>query len=128
MVIGNVMRRMMEAFSTFGYKQGMDEISCDEQILNSLGNDAYHDYFQNLMYRLLLNGDSHMEEKVKSLTDPLFASTVSETEKIRTAKDIICFMYLLNKPHVEAHLKEIPTAVSIIQLWCSDILIEVGAS
>lgn len=128
MVIGNVMRRMMEAFSTFEYKQGMDEISCDEQILNSLGNDVYHDYFQNLMYRLLLNGDSHMEEKVKSLTDPLFASTVSENEKIRTAKDIICFMYLLNKPHVEAHLKEIPTAVSIIQSWCSDILIEVGAS
>lgn len=128
MVIGNVMRRTMEAFSTFEYKQGMDEISCDEQILNSLGNNAYHDYFQNLMYRLLLNGDSHMEEKVKSLTYPLFTSTVSEAEKIRMAKDIICFIYLLNKPHVEAHLKEIPTAVSTIQSWCSDILIGVGAS
>lgn len=127
MVIGNVMRRMMEAFSTFEYKQGMDEISCDEQILKSLGNAIYHDYFQNLMYRLLLNGDSHMEEKVKSLTDPLFTSTVSEAEKTRTAKDIICFMFLLNRLHVEAHLKEIPTAVSTIQSWCSDILNEVEA-
>ena len=128
MVIGNVMRRTMEAFSTFEYKQGMDEISCDEQILNSLGNIVYHDYFQNLMYRLLLNGDSHMEERVKSLTDPLFATNVSEAEKTRTAKDIICFMYLLNKPHVEAHLKDIPTAIPTIQSWCNDILAIVGVT
>lgn len=126
MVIGNVMRRMLEAFSTFEYKQGIAKISCDETILDSLGNKTYRDYFQNLMYRLLLNGESHMEESVKSLTDPTFASYISLEEKRRTAKDILCFVALLNKAHVEAHLKAIPTAMASIDDWCNQILQDNG--
>lgn len=81
MVIGNVIRRILEAFSIFEYKQGIDKLSCDEKILNSLGNKIYHNYFQNIMYRLLLNGESHMEERIKSLTDLTFASNVFSEEK-----------------------------------------------
>lgn len=33
------------------------------------------------MYRLLLNGESHMEERIKSLTDLTFASNVFSEEK-----------------------------------------------
>lgn len=116
MVIGNVMRRTLEAFSTFEYKQGIDIMSCDETILNSLGNKIYHDYFQNIKYRLLLNEDSHMEERIKSLTDPTFASNVSSEEKERTAKDIMCVMALLNRSHIQAHLKDISDADSEITI------------
>ena len=33
MVIGNIMRQVLEAFSTFEYKQGIQAVSTDETIL-----------------------------------------------------------------------------------------------
>ena len=38
MVIGNIMRRALEAFSTFEYKKGIDKISCDHGILAIMEN------------------------------------------------------------------------------------------
>ncbi|MCE5343166.1 MAG: AAA family ATPase, partial [Eubacteriales bacterium] len=120
--IGNIMRRALEAFSTFEYRRGMDEISCDETILSSMGNQIYHDYFQNLMYRLILNGESHMYERIKSLSDPSFASYMTYEAKQKTAKDILCLIYLLNRAHIEAHLSSIPEAMIYIEKWCDDII------
>ena len=122
LVIGNVMRRALEAFSTFEYKKGIDSISCDQEILASLGEPKYSTYFENLMYRLILNGESHTEERVRNLHDQYFFSATSETEKIRTAKDVLCLMRLLNKQHVEAHLCGIPNATQKIDGWCQNIL------
>ncbi len=121
-VIGNVMRRALEAFSTFEYKKGIDKISCDHGILALMGDQKYSEYFENLMYRLVLNGESHSEERVRNLIDPHFFNTTTETEKIRTAKDILCFIRLLNKKHIESHLCEIPNAVQKIDGWCQGIL------
>lgn len=122
MIIGNVMRRTLETFSTFIYRKGIDTISCDEDILASLGRDEYKVYFQNLMYRLVLNGESHMEERTRTIVDADFFSVLSSAEKQRTAKDIICFLYLLNPNHIKAHLNDIDDAVTNITTWCSDIL------
>ena len=58
------------------------------------------------MYRIVLNNGSHRKEQVAS-TDINFFSVISEVEKRRTAKEIICFMYLLNKEHVLAHLRDL---------------------
>ena len=55
LVIGNIMRQMLEAFSTFQYKKGFDDISTDQSILALLPEDVYKTYFENLMYRLILN-------------------------------------------------------------------------
>ena len=58
--IGNIMRKVMEAYGTFVYKKGMSELSTNEQILAGLNiNDKK--YFENLMYRLVLNTGSHMQ-------------------------------------------------------------------
>lgn len=122
LVIGNVMRRALEAFSTFEYKRGIDSISCDQEILSSLGDAKYSSYFENLMYRLVLNGESHTEERVRNLYDQYFFSTTSETEKIRTAKDVLCLLRLLNRQHIEAHLCGIPNATHKIDGWCQNIL------
>lgn len=122
MVIGNVMRRALEAFATFEYKKGIDTVSCDESILDSLGNPVFHDYFQNLMYRILLNGESHMEERVKSLSDPTLASNATEENKTKAAKDVLCMIYLLNKAHVKAHLANETNAVEKIEVWCQEII------
>ena len=54
LIVGDSMRRVMEAFSTFVYKKGIAEISSDDTILQQIGDKDYIDYFKNLMYRLVL--------------------------------------------------------------------------
>ena len=121
LTIGNSMRRVLEAFSTFIYRKGIREISCDEVILQEIEDQDYRDYFKNLMYRLVLNGDSHMEERIKSMEDIDYLNYLSVDERRRTAQEVICFIYLLNKQHVMAHLKDKKDVERNIQKWCEDI-------
>lgn len=115
-LIGNIMRQVLEAFSTFEYKKGIAEVSTDSNIINKLDVE-YQDYFRNLMYRLILNGGSHKEEEVRSgILD--FFTVISDDEKVRTARDILCFMYLLNDMHVIAHLGNIREELN---KWCDEI-------
>lgn len=117
-VIGNIMRQVLEAFATFVYKKGIESISTDEEILACMSVE-HKTYFKNLMYRLVLNGGSHTEEQARSL-DIDFFSVITEEEKQRTAKEIVSFIYLLNKSHIKAHLGEVSVEV---ESWCEEIKI-----
>lgn len=126
LVIGNIMRQVLEAFSTFQYKQGFETVSTNENILKLLPNNIFKNYFKNLMYRLVLNNGSHKFEQTVSMSDMNFSSVISDSEKKRTAKDILCFIYLLNKEHILAHLsdiriKEKENVESKLTEWCNDI-------
>ena len=125
--IGNTMRRTLEAFSTFVYKKGIEEISTCDEIIQVLRKEdiRYGEYFKSLMYRLVLNGESHSEERVRTMMDDNdFFETLTLEEKQRTAKDIICFIYLLNPLHVAAHLNDSKKAnyQSVIEGWCDKII------
>ena len=127
LVIGNIMRRMLEAFATFEYRKGIDEISCDQTIL-SIITEGKRDYFENLMYRLILNGESHLEERTKSLTDNNFFATITAEEKKRTAKDVLCLMYLLNSNHIKAQFYAMKDDIGVdviedIEKWLNAIAI-----
>lgn len=115
-VIGNIMRQALEAFATFEYKKGIIEVSTDETILSRMCPE-HKSYFKNLMYRIVLNNGSHREEQTQSLGID-FLSVISETEKRRTAQEIICFIYLLNKEHMLAHLGNVS---STLDRWCNEI-------
>ena len=119
-VIGNIMRQVLEAFATFVYKKGIEDISTDDAVLSTI-DKKYRDYFENLMYRLVLHGGSHREEQAKNLKIDFF-SLISEEEKKRTAKDIISFIYLLNPQHIISHLPDVDK--STLDKWCNDILSE----
>jgi hypothetical protein len=121
LVIGNMMRQALEAFSTFEYKKGIEAVSTDVQILGLLPEPEYVSYYKNLMYRLVLHGGSHKEEQIKAMKDFHFFSLISETEKKRTAKDVLCFIYLLNKRHLLEHLKDSGNIEPELQSWCQDI-------
>lgn len=121
LVIGNMMRQALEAFSTFEYKKGIEDVSTDVQILGLLPEPEYVSYYKNLMYRLVLHGGSHKEEQIKTMKDFQFFSLISETEKKRTAKDVLCFIYLLNKRHLLEHLKECRNVEIELKSWCQDI-------
>lgn len=118
--IGNAMRRVLEAFSTFNYQKSIEKVSCDKNVLSALGN--YSIYFENLMYRLVLHGESHYEEQVYSIHDGNnFYKFISESEKKQTAKNIICFMFLLNSTHLIAYLQDEKDSINNIKLWVNNI-------
>ena len=115
-IIGNIMRQALEAFATFEFKKGIEAVSTDEIILAKMCNE-HKSYFKNLMYRIVLNNGSHREEQTRSMEID-FLSVISEAEKRRTAKEIICFIYLLNKTHLLAHLGDVSIT---IDKWCEEI-------
>ena len=115
------MRQVMEAFGTFLYKEGIVEISKNEKILKLLNDNEYIAYYRNLMYRLVLHGGSHKEEQVLAMDGFDFFNYISDEEKLRTAKDVLCFIYLLNRVHVLQHLKKYSSAESDLDAWCCEI-------
>ena len=116
--IGNKMRRMVEAFSTFCYRKSIENVVHDRNILSRL--EMYSDYFENRMYRLLLHGESHFEEQIYNFHDAInLYEFFSPEEKMKTARDILCFMFLLNEEHVKAYL---PHAEQKLVSWRNSIL------
>ena len=109
--IGNNMRKVLEAFGTFNYQCGIEDIARDEVIVANLSPEQQM-YFENLMYRLVLHCESHAEDKTKALD---FFSCISEKEKQKTAKDILSLLYLLNKAHLQKYLEK--GQVEIIKQW-----------
>lgn len=122
LVIGNSMRRVMEAYGTFMYKKGIEKLSTAPDIKKNL-EGPFADHFENLMYRLVLHGGSHNEERVKSMISDDFFDYISSDEKIRTAKEILVFLYLLDEQHVVEHLKsEINEDVRAdLEIWKNEI-------
>ena len=120
-VIGNMMRQTLEAFATFQYKKGIVDVSTDPEILALLPGSEYQSYYKNLMYRLVLHGGSHKEEQIKAMKDYDFFSLISKNEKKRTAKEVLCFIYLLNSHHVLRHLQEIKDVETTLITWCDEI-------
>ena len=116
--IGNIMRQVMEAFATFEYKKGIDSVSTDDSILAVMESEADRIHYKNLMYRIVLNEGSHRYDQTRNMQMDFFAM-ISETERRRTAKEILCFMYLLNKPHMKAHLGD--QNCGVIETWCEEI-------
>ncbi|MDP0506068.1 MAG: hypothetical protein Q7K47_02450 [Fusobacterium sp. JB019] len=70
------------------------------------------------MYKLFLHGESHFEELIKNDLEMTFYEEISLEEKIKISKDIISFMYLLNKNHILSYLKD---KNEIIDKWCLEI-------
>lgn len=114
--IGNMMRRVLEAFSTFTFKLGISEISLDEKALELLPDEGTKTYYKNLMYRLVLDNESHSMDNVRGVPELGFFSYLSPNEKRQTAKDVLCFIYYLNEAHLISHL---PKAKSDLEKWCS---------
>ena len=118
LIIGNITRRLFEAFSTFMFKEGIEKVSLNESVLSLITDQHKREYFQNSMYRLVLHTESHSQEAVQGAPETSFYSHISRAEKQRTTKDILCFMYSVNEVHVLSH---IPQAKSNILTWMASI-------
>lgn len=119
LTIGNHMRRVLEAFSTFSYKKGIEEISTKEEILDLLPNERLKKHFENLMYRLALNNESHFNNTARFFPQTDFFPYLSDEEKQRMAKELLVFLFVLNEQHIKSHL---PNATSDIVSWKNEII------
>ena len=98
---GNVMRRVVEAFSSFCYNMKFEEMMCRDGVLKAVP-DEKRTYYENFMCRLALNGESHMEERVYDLNTitPYF----TKQEKVQTAKSLLLFLSYINEEHLSCYL------------------------
>lgn len=51
LTIGNTIRRVLETFSTFTFKEGPDKVSLNHRVLALIADQRKREYFQNSMYR-----------------------------------------------------------------------------
>lgn len=58
------------------------------------------------MYRLVLDNESHFNENIQGAPEMSFFSHLSSDDIQRTAKDILCFIYRLNKEYILSHLPD----------------------
>ncbi len=101
-VIGNVMRRVLEAYGSFNYGVGMDRLFRDAELRGRFGN--LEEMLSNAMYRLALNDDSHMQEKVFSLNSTFSFERYGYEERKALAKCVLLALHLLDAEHVKKQL------------------------
>ena len=110
--IGNLMRRMMEAFSSFCYNESFEKMVRNEKVL-SLIPKVKRSYYENFMGRLTLNTESHMAESIYTLDS--ITTCFTKDEKVQTAKSVLLFLLYVNKPHLSAYLDS--AQIATIEGW-----------
>ena len=113
--IGNKMRKVLEAYFSFNYANGYTNEKCLDIVLK---DSDKKEYFKNTVLRLLLNGESHSEERVKAMN--YNSEFVSETEKQRVAKDVLCLLYTIDINHLKFVLKQQDVSRQI-EKWLEEI-------
>ena len=73
------------------------------------------------MYRLVLNNESHFQDLIRSAPETMLWGHLSVDEKKRMAKDVLCFIYQINKLHLISHLNELPNVKIVLDSWCREI-------
>ena len=88
-----------------------------DKIIECLAKEMQKEYFKNTVLRLLLNGESHSKERVKAMK--YNCELVSETEKQRVARDVLCLLYSIDSNHLEFVLSK--DASRQIESWLKEI-------
>ena len=119
--IGNVMRRVLEAFSTFNYQKGISELSSNEVLLSeSIDDREERELLKSHMYRLLLNGESHYSDKIYGITERDREVLLTIKQKIQTARFVLVLLYSLNPIHLKYQINNLDQ--TILERWKSDLI------
>lgn len=81
--IGNKMRRMEEAYSSFIFNNNFERLLHNDSFLQKVP-ESKRTFFKSLMSRLILNTESHTEEMIYDMHD--FTPMFEEEEIRKTAK------------------------------------------
>jgi len=115
--IGNVMRKAVEAFTTFQYNTGITEVLQNKDVLANITDNNQKDYFKRRMFKLMFNEDSHTENAVKNYSNKSSLEFYGPDEKQKLAKEILAFIYLVNETHIKLYFKDNKEAINNIKKW-----------
>lgn len=113
--IGNKMRRVAEAISTFLYKCGFESMLKKEKLLNSLTIERQKHY-RNTLFRLVFHGMSHSSDKIKNFNP--FYEAFSPLEIRKIARSFLLFLADTHEHHISSFL--VPNQIRIIKEWESE--------
>ncbi len=117
--IGNAIRRLLEAYSSFNYKETMDKFLSKADYIGKIKDKSLREYFSFRMNRLVLNERSHSENVIRQIPNSMNFDSFPSEENAQTARDIIALLYFLDKTHVTRYLpmeKE-----KVVLRWIEDI-------
>lgn len=101
-VIGNILRRILEGYSSFNYGLGIERLSRDRDLSIRFGPASR--LITNVMYRLALNDESHLKECLDALNPPITFDRYSYQEKATIAQCVFVILDYLDKDHIVKQL------------------------
>lgn len=119
--IGNTIRRLIEAYSYFNYNESIDKFLTKSDYYSKISDKDCREYFMCRMNRLVMNEGSHSENIIRQAPDTFNFDLFDDDTIIKTAKDIICLLYLLDSNHVKRYLTSESKAINLIESWIKDI-------
>lgn len=120
-VLGNIMRRVLEAYSTFHYCAGFEILFESHKAQERLGE--YYEYFSANMTRFVANDESHSFSHIRELVGGVaLIDTLSSHDRQAAARDVICLLHLYDPQHIKSYLeKEHPDLDNTIANWLAEI-------
>lgn len=112
--IGNKMRRMEEAYSTFIFNGQFEKLLHNDDFLEKVP-DAKKNLFKNFMSRLILNTESHTEEKIYDMDE--FSQMFDDEEIRKTAKYLLMLFYYVDRFHLKSYLEG---NFGIVEKWIEE--------
>lgn len=97
-IIGNVLRRIVEGYSTFNYGIRMEMLARDPELVERMG--AVGKTLSGVMYRLALNDESHLRDRVASLNPTVSFGPYSYDEKRAMARCVLVMLSHLDPDHI----------------------------
>ena len=107
--IGNMIRRMLEMFSSFEFNTNFEGLNY------KLENDPLYDLLNNYMFRIITHNESHSMINAYAYDQIDRFETFTHEEKVKTAKLSLLLIGKLNEKHLKSYLKKDNTA--IVMSW-----------
>lgn len=117
MGIGNQMRRVAEALSTFLYSCGIDELIRKKELIGN-ASEVMRNHFKNVMLRLVLNDQSHLKDKTRGLNLQDYTHSPEVVQKM--ARTFLLFLLETHPVHMKSMFS--PDELSLIKTWESSIV------
>lgn len=119
LAIGNVVRRVLEAFSTFIYKSGiLDSILLAEYSAKYPGRELAVD--MRAGHRGFLHDSSHSQDRMTAIRDYGGIAGISDQEKVVHVRRILGLMFALQETHMRQYLPL--GADEVVSAWKDDLV------
>ena len=120
-LIGNISRKVLEAFATFEFSMGLSEFADSSTVLETIANQKLKHYFGRLMFSIVLHGESHTSDPVKIEGVIETAREYSSSEIDRIVRGSLLLIYCINGKHVLTHLKDKDGAQGQLDSWVGEL-------